>query len=138
MMVPPELRLPFPDPFQKFLAAHLAPAGLLALHQLPLDHHLGRDAGVVGAGLPQHVLAAHALEPAQDVLQRVVERMAHVQRTGDVGRRDDNAIRRRARALRAAGAERLRVLPGGVNAAFDLGGLVGFVEHAICLNRDAR
>ena len=57
----------------------LAPAGLLALHQLPLDHHLRRDAGVVGAGLPQHVLAAHALEAAEHVLQRVVERMAHMQ-----------------------------------------------------------
>jgi hypothetical protein len=34
---------------------------------------------MVGAGLPEHVLAAHALEPAQDVLERVVERMAHMQ-----------------------------------------------------------
>ena len=66
------LRLPGPDPLQEFLAAHVAAAGLLALHQLPLDHHLGGDAGVVGAGLPQHVRAAHPLEPRQDVLQRVV------------------------------------------------------------------
>ena len=36
----------------------------LRLHQLALDHHLGGDAGVVRARLPQHVLAAHALEAA--------------------------------------------------------------------------
>ena len=39
----------------------------------------------------------------QHVLQRVVERMAHVQAAGDVGRRDDDAI---GRARRAAPAGR--------------------------------
>ena len=78
-MVPPDLCLPFPDALEERLAPHLAAAGQLALHQLPLDHHLRRDAGVIGARLPQHVLAAHALEAAQHVLQRVVERMAHMQ-----------------------------------------------------------
>ena len=46
------LGLPGPDPLQEFRPAHLAPRRLLALHELPLDHHLGGDAGVVGAGLP--------------------------------------------------------------------------------------
>ncbi len=73
------LRLPFPDALEERLAPHLAPAGLLAFHQLPLDHHLGGDAGVIRAWLPQHVLAAHALEAGEHVLQRVVERMAHMQ-----------------------------------------------------------
>ena len=128
-MVPPDSRLPFPDPLEELLAAHLAPAWLLALHQLALDHHLGRDAGVVGARLPEHVLAAHALEPAQDVLQRVVERMAHMQRAGDVRRRDDDeygfAPARSGRPARKAPASsQVRV-----DAALDLGGLVGLVDH---------
>ena len=63
------LGLPLPDPFEEFGAAHLAAARLLPLHQLPLDHHLGRDAGVIGARLPQHVAAAHPLEAAENVLQ---------------------------------------------------------------------
>ncbi len=63
------LGLPLPDALEEFGAAHVAPARLLPLHQLPLDHHLGRDAGVIGAGLPQHVAAAHPLEAAEDVLQ---------------------------------------------------------------------
>ena len=40
----------------------VAAVRLLPLHHLPLDHHLRGDAGVIRAGLPQHVLAAHALE----------------------------------------------------------------------------
>jgi hypothetical protein len=51
---------------------------LLPLHHLALHHHLGGDAGVVRAGLPQHVAPAHALEAAENVLQGVVERVAHV------------------------------------------------------------
>ena len=123
------LRLPLPDALEEVLAAHLAAARLLALHQLPLDHHLRGDAGVVGARLPQHVLAAHALEPAQDVLQRVVERMAHMQRAGDVRRRDDDRVRLRRGALGPAGAEGARLLPRPVDAAFDFGGLVSLVDH---------
>ncbi len=71
--------LPLPHALEESFAAHLATTGLLAFHQLALDHHLSRDAGMIGARLPEHVLAAHALEPAEDVLQRIVERMAHMQ-----------------------------------------------------------
>ena len=73
------LGLPGPDLLEEFLAADLAAVRLLPLHHLPLDHHLRRDAGVIGAGLPEHVASAHPLEAAEDVLQRVVERVAHVQ-----------------------------------------------------------
>ena len=78
-MVPPDSAFHSQTRFEELLAAHVAAAGSLPLHQLPLDHHLRGDAGMVGARLPQHVLAAHALEAGQDVLQRVVERMAHMQ-----------------------------------------------------------
>ena len=40
------------------------------LFELALDHHLGRDAGMVGARLPQRVAAAHALIADQDILER--------------------------------------------------------------------
>ncbi len=72
-------RLPGPDLFQELLAPERAPARLLALHQLALDHHLGGDAGVVGPGLPKHVAPAHALESGEHVLEGIVERMAHMQ-----------------------------------------------------------
>ena len=106
----------------------LAAAGLLTLHQLALDHGLGGDAGVVGARLPQHILAAHALEAAEDVLQRIVERVTHMQRAGHVGRRNHDAVGRRLGALGPAGAEGAGGLPSRVNAALDRAGLIGLVN----------
>ena len=123
------LRLPLPDAFEEFGAAHVAAARLLPLHQLPLDHHLGGDAGVIGAGLPQHVAAAHALEAAENVLQRVVERVAHMQRARHVRRRDHDGERRGVLPFRAAGLERAALLPDPGHAAFDIGGLVVFLDH---------
>ena len=123
------LGLPLPDPLEKFGAAHLAPARLLTLHQLPLDHHLGRDARVIGARLPQHVAAAHPLEAAQNVLQRVVERVSHMQRTGHVRRRDHDGERPGVTALRAPGLERAAFLPDPGHAAFDIGRLVILLDH---------
>ena len=60
--------------------------------ELLLDHVLGGDAGMVGAGHPQHLVAGHALPAAQDVLQGVVQGVPHVQDAGDVGRRDDDGV----------------------------------------------
>ena len=105
------LRLPRPDPFEKFRAAQGATIGLLAFRELALDDHLRRDAGMVGARLPQHVLAAHALEAGENVLQRIVERMAHVQVAGDVRRRDDDRERLRRGALRPSRLERALLPP---------------------------
>ena len=121
--------LPRPDLFEKLVAADITAGRLLPLHHLPLDHHLRGDAGVVGARLPQHVLAAHALEAAEHVLQRVVERMAHMQRAGDVGRRNDDRVCGRARALGPAGLEGAGLLPRPVDAALDLRGLIGLIDH---------
>ena len=112
----------------KLLAADRA-AVLLPLHHLPLDHQLRGDAGVVRARLPQHVLAAHALEAAQHVLQRVVERVPHVQRARHVGRRDDDAVGLGLGALGPAGLEGFGLHPLVVDARFDVGWLVGLLEH---------
>ncbi len=108
---PAQLGLPLPDALEKFLAAHLAAARLLAFHQLALDHHLRRYAGVIGAGLPQHILALHARVTRENVLQRVVERVPHMQRARDIGRRNDDGIGRGAGALRDAPRERRRRSP---------------------------
>ena len=85
--------LPFPHALEEGLAAHGPAVGLVFLLQQPLHHHLRGDAGMVGARLPQHVAAAHALEADEDVLDGVVEGMPHVQRARDVGRRDDDGDR---------------------------------------------
>ena len=53
--------------------------------ELSLHHDLGGDAGVVGAGLPQGVVTAHAMKAGERIHDGLVETMTHVQRAGDVG-----------------------------------------------------
>ena len=127
---PARLDLPLPDAAHELVAAQVAPVRLLAFHQLPLDHHLGGDAGVIGAGLPQHVAAAHALEADEDVLQRVVERVTHMQRAGHVRRRDDDGVRPRAGAIGSSRGKSSGLLPQAVGRALDGSWLIGLVEHA--------
>ena len=78
------------DDRAELFAPHVATARQLPFHQLPLDDHLRGNAGMVRAGLPQHIAAAHAVEAGQDVLDRVVERVPDVQISRHVGRRDDD------------------------------------------------
>ncbi|MNC85735.1 hypothetical protein D3C83_13470 [compost metagenome] len=56
------------------------------------DHDLGCDAGMVGARLPQRVETAHAVVADERVHQRLLEGVPHVQRAGDVRRRQQNAV----------------------------------------------
>ncbi len=130
-IAPPDFGLPPPDPLEKRLAAHRAPVGLLRLGELALDHHLGRDAGVVGARLPEHVAAVHPPVAAQNVLQGVVERVAHVQVAGDVRRRNDDAEGLGAGALGPSGPEGPGVFPQGGNAGLDRGSVKRFVHHRV-------
>ena len=90
---------------------------------------------MIGAGLPEHVAPVHPPIAAEDVLQRVVERMAHVQIAGDVRRRDDDAEGFCARPLGPPGAEGSRLFPKRGDAAFDLGGVERFVHHGILATR---
>ena len=52
--------------------------------QLAFDDDLRRNAGVVGAWLPQRVGAAHAVVARERIHERLVETVPHVQRTGHV------------------------------------------------------
>src|SRR5262249_62320247 len=97
---------PCPGPFEKRLAADLLARAALR-DQLLLDDVLGRDAGMVVPGLPERVEAPHAMPADEAVLHRAVERVAHVELTRDVGRRDaDHEClgQLRAGGLRSAGA----------------------------------
>ena len=60
--------------------------------ELAFHHDLGGDAGVVGARLPQGVVARHAVIAGERVHQGVLEGVPHVQRAGDVGRRQHDAV----------------------------------------------
>ena len=115
------LFLPLPDSLDELLTAHLVAVGALLL-DLTLDHVLGRDAGVVGAGHPEDLVALHPAPARDDVLQRVIESMPHVQHAGHVGRRYDLRERRPLRVGR--GVEVAALLPDRVPALLDLAGFV--------------
>ncbi len=80
------LILPLPDLVEEFFAPQFVTRNALGV-ELAFHHDLGGDARVVGAGLPQRVVARHAVVAGERVHQRVLEGVAHVQRAGDVRRR---------------------------------------------------
>ncbi len=108
---------PRPDAADELLAAELAAVRLLALHELALDNHLRGDAGVVRSRLPQHVAAAHALEADEHILQCVVQRVAHVERAGDVRRRNDDRVRLGPGTVGAPAFEGVGLVPFGMRCA---------------------
>ncbi len=83
---------PLPQALEEQLAAELLARRALGRQQ-PLDHHLRRDARVVGAVDPERVAAAHAVQADQHVVDRAVQRVAHVQRARHVRRRDRDRVR---------------------------------------------
>ena len=91
VIVPPDSAFHSHTRFDEFLAPEVVARFAFRL-ELALDHHLGGDAGVVGARLPQRVVAAHAVVAGERVHERVLERVPHVQRAGDVGRRQHDAV----------------------------------------------
>ena len=74
-----------PDPLDERVAPQIEASEAL-LGEQSLDHVLGGDAGVVGAGNPEGPAPAHALEADQHVLHGVVETVTHVQHRRDVRR----------------------------------------------------
>ena len=132
------LLLPLPDLGEEGLAAHAAAVSTVLGGKLALDDHLRRDAGMVGAGLPEHVLAAQALEAAEHVLERVVERVAHMQRAGDVRRRNHDAIGLGAGGRTPARLEGLRLVPGLADPGLDGGRFESLVHHRIARTQKGR
>ena len=117
------LLLPLPDALDEGLAAEVL-AALALLAERLLDDVLRGDAGVVGAGDPERVVAAHAVPADEDVLDRVVEGVAHVEDARHVGRRDDDRV-----GLALAGRlERAGVLPDRVPLGLDGLGIVVLVH----------
>ncbi len=130
------LLAPGPDLFEELLAAEVA-AVLLLLAQLALHHRLRRDAGMIGARQPHGLLPLQPRPADKDVLDGVVEHMAHREDARDIRRRDDHGIGRLARldpARKHPGG-----LPGGIPLLFDVLRFVtlGDLGHGRCgwLNR---
>ncbi len=113
------LVLPVPNPLDKFFPAESVTVCVFGLEHA-LDHHLGGDARVIGAWLPQRVVPTHAMEADQCILDRVAESVAHVQRPGNVGRRNDDAVR----GARSGRRKVIRLFPPFIVLLLELGGAV--------------
>ena len=87
---------------------------------------------MIHSRLPQHVAAAHAFEAHQYVLERIVERVADMQRSGHVGGRDDNGIGFGPVPGSGPRPERVCFFPESVDSRLDGGRVVSFVKHHQC------
>ena len=91
---------------------------------------------MVVAGLPERVVALHPVPADEHVLGGRVERMAHVQVAGDVGRRERDRERLVVPRTRAGPIEAL-FLPGSLPGLFDAFGPVERVHGPDCIGRAA-
>jgi hypothetical protein len=87
---------------------------------------LGGDAGVIGAGEPEGVIADHAMPADGDVDLGVLEHVADVEHAGDVGRGDYE--REDAAGIVGGGAEDAGVNPPLRPMRFEALGLVNFLD----------
>ena len=84
---PAILFFPFPGPLQKFLPPQVMLVDALFL-QLFDNLHFRGDGGMVRARLPQGIITLHPLKTDKNILHGVVQRMSHMQLSGDIRGRD--------------------------------------------------
>ena len=129
------LPLPLPHAVDEGLPAEVL-AALALLAQRLLDDILRGDARVVGAGDPAGVVAAHAVPTHKDVLDGLVQRVAHVEDAGDVGRRDHHGIG--LAPARGVVMEAAMLLPPGIPLGLDGLRVVVLVHHGSILGESVR
>ena len=132
----PVLGLPVPHPLQKLLPAQVVPAEALVLPEVFLYLGLRSDPGMITAGDPEGGIALHPLEADEDVLKGAVHGVAHVQLTRHVGGRHDDGKGLFAGVPDAP--ETPVLLPGGINAALHLLGLINLWQFFFHLCRSTR
>lgn len=121
--LPARLILPFPDAPDELVAPEIFARTALGV-QLAFDNHLSRDTGVVHARLPERIAPQHPVVAGKRVHDRILKRVAHMQRARDIGRRNHDAIRPSVARLPAIGFEVSAGFPARVLSLFDLFWLV--------------
>ncbi len=111
------LIFPFPYLGHKPLPAQVV-AGQPLRGQVFLHPDLGGNPGVITAGQPQGIVALHAAPASENVLNGIVQGMSHMQRTGDIGGRNDNGVR--FRTIFTAGGEPPPIEPETIAPVFHL------------------
>ena len=117
---------PLPDAGDEGFATQIVTGFVFFFLELFFDDGLCRDAGMIDARNPQRILTAHAGDTGEDVLERVIDGVAQVQRAGDIGRWDDDGVGLAGDG--GVGTESVGVLPEFVDGRLEGGGVVGFGE----------
>ena len=125
-----EFFLPLPYTFQEFFTAEIIFIETF-FSDLLFDLDLRCDAGMIFARQPQDIVALHSLVTDQNILQGIIERMPHVQLTGDIWRRQHNAVRFFFRICFIM--EYTMIFPEVIPFLFDLTGIVfSQIFHVFC------
>src|SRR5271166_1117785 len=120
------LLFPFPDARDEPRAAEIM-FRLALVGELIANHNLGSNAGVIGAGLPQHVATPHALIADQHILQRKVQSVPNMKATGNVwGRHHDGVGPPVAVGI---GGKTTGTLPQRIAARLYGGRMISLVQH---------
>ena len=117
---------PVPAVFQELFAAEILLADPLLLEVVD-DLDFRSDGGVIGAGLPQSVIALHALPADQDILHCIVECMTHMELSGNVRRRDHDG--KRCAAVIHFRVEVFLIFPVFIDPVLNPLGIIRFGEH---------
>ncbi|MCG3774104.1 MAG: hypothetical protein JW395_0921 [Nitrospira sp.] len=70
--------LPFPDALNEAIASQRFPGGAFG-HELLFHDVLRGNPGVIGAGQPEHIAALHAPPAYENVLERMIQRVADME-----------------------------------------------------------
>jgi len=81
--------------------------------------------------LPEHGFALHAVIAHEDILDGIIDRMAHMQTARHIGRRYDDGeiIVFGIAGFRCAGLKRTALFPHLIEAGFSFFGIELIVEH---------
>ncbi len=123
------LRLPLPDAVGEGCAAELLAGGAFG-GELALDHHLGGDAGVVGAGDPERVSPRMRCQRARMSISVWLSMWPMCRRpvTLGGGRSMVKALRQRPGCRCGGRVEEVLAHPVGGPLLFDRRGIIGFRE----------
>ena len=114
------LLFPCPGMLQELFPGQVVLGNALGL-QLGHDLRFGRNGSMVRSRYPAGVLPMHAGIPDQNIIQRIVQHMAHVQDSRHIGRRNHDRIRFLFVGL---GMEELVFQPIGIPFVLHFGGVV--------------
>ena len=122
---------PRPSAFQEFFTADPLFSQALFCHCFD-DLGFGRDGSMVSTRHPQRLVSLHTAPTNENILQRIIECVTHMQLSRNIGRRHHDGIRLFVRVNRRM--ETIVFLPIGINAIFHFARFVHLGQLSLVLH----